>query len=107
MGGLYKHKQIKATVKSSNRFKVFTNNNPKDYNNPLAYWNSRYLLQLYLAHFILNILAIPLISVEYKRVFFLAKYLITNSQNCLKADIIKANKCLKSQFRCPILKLFK
>jgi hypothetical protein len=35
--GLHEHKQIKATIKSSNRFKVFTDNNPKDYNIPLAY----------------------------------------------------------------------
>ena len=37
MGGLHKHKQIKVTVKSGDRFKVFTDNNPKDYNDPLAY----------------------------------------------------------------------
>ena len=79
MGGLYKYKQIKATIKSGNRFKVFTNNNPKDYNNPLAYQNSHYLLQPDFARFALNILAIPLISAEYKYIFSLAKHLITNS----------------------------
>ena len=44
-------------------------------------------------------MAIPLISAKYKRVFSSAKYLITNSRNCLKADIIKVNKCLKLWFR--------
>ena len=79
MGGLYKHKQIKATVKSGNRFKVFTNNDPEDCDDPLTYQNSRYLSQPDLARFTLNILAIPLISVECKRVFSLEKHLITNS----------------------------
>ena len=45
-------------------------------------------------------LAILLISAKYKRVFSSAKHLITNSCNCLKADIIKANKCLKLWFGC-------
>ena len=44
-------------------------------------------------------LAIPLISAKCERVFSSIKHLITNSRNCLKANIIKANKCLKSQYR--------
>ena len=52
-------------------------------------------------------LAIPLISAKYKRVFSSAKHLITNSRNRLRADIIKANKCLKSWFRHPQAKAFK
>ena len=79
MGGLYKHKQIKATVKSGNRFKVFTNNNPKDCNDPLAYWNSYYLLQPDLTCFTFDILAILLINTECKHIFSLVKYLITDS----------------------------
>ena len=43
-------------------------------------------------------LAILLISAKYKRVFSSIKHLITNSYNYLKANIIKANKCLKSQY---------
>ena len=51
-------------------------------------------------------LAILLISAKCKRVFSLAKHLLTNPRNCLKANIIKANKCLKSQFRRPQAKAF-
>ena len=43
-------------------------------------------------------LAILLISAKYKRVFSSAKHLITNSYNRLKANIVKANKCLKSWY---------
>ena len=43
-------------------------------------------------------LAIPLISAKCERVFSSIKYLITNSCNCLKANIIKVNECLKSWF---------
>ena len=43
-------------------------------------------------------LAILLISAKCERVFSSAKHLITNSRNRLKADIIKANECLKSQY---------
>ena len=65
----------------------------------MAYWNSLYLSQPDLARFALDILAIPLMSAECKRVFSFAKYLITDSCNCLKADIIEVNECLKSWFR--------
>jgi hypothetical protein len=51
-------------------------------------------------------LAIPLISAKYKRVFSLAKHLLTNPRNCLKADIVEANKCLKSWFGRPQAKAF-
>ena len=43
-------------------------------------------------------LAIRLISAKYKRVFSSIKHLVTNARNCLKADIIEANKCLKSWY---------
>ena len=43
-------------------------------------------------------LAIPLISAKCKRVFSFAKHLVTNSRNCLKANIIKANEYLKSWY---------
>jgi len=52
-------------------------------------------------------LAIPLISAKYERVFSFAKHLVTNLCNCLKADIIKANKCLKSWYGRPKPKAFK
>lgn len=52
-------------------------------------------------------LAILLISVKYKRVFNSIKHLVTNSRNCLKANIIKANKCLKSWYGRPEAKAFK
>ena len=44
-------------------------------------------------------LAIPLISTEYERVFSFVKHLVTDTRNCLKADIIKTNKCLKFWYR--------
>ena len=43
-------------------------------------------------------LAILLISAKCKRVFSSIKHLITNVYNCLKANIIKAIKYLKSQY---------
>ena len=46
-------------------------------------------------------LAIPLMSAECERVFSSAKHLLTNPRNRLKADIIKANECLKSWFGRP------
>ena len=55
-------------------------------------------MQLDFTRFALNILAIPLISAKCKWIFSSTKHLITNSYNYLKADIIKANKCLKSWF---------
>ena len=51
-------------------------------------------------------LAIPLISAECERVFSFAKHLVTDARNCLKADIIEANKCLKSQYGRPRPKAF-
>ncbi|OCL00296.1 uncharacterized protein K441DRAFT_719025 [Cenococcum geophilum 1.58] len=52
-------------------------------------------------------LAIPLISAKYERVFSSTKYLVINSRSYLKADIIKANKCLKSWYGRPKPKAFK
>ncbi len=43
-------------------------------------------------------LAIPFISVKCEWVFSSVKHLIINSYNCLKANIIKVNKCLKSWY---------
>ena len=51
-------------------------------------------------------LAIPLMNAKYERIFSSAKYLITDSCNRLKANIIKANKCLKSWFGRPETKAF-
>ena len=44
-------------------------------------------------------LAILLISIKCERVFSSIKHFITNSHNCLKADIVEVNECLKSWFR--------
>ena len=63
-------------------------------------------MQLDLTWFALNILAIPLISAECKYIFNSTKYLITDSYNCLKANIIKINKCFKLWFRCLQAKAF-
>ncbi len=74
---------------------------------PLAYWNSLYFSQPKLARFALNILAILFISSKCEWVFSSTKYLITDFYNRLKADIIKANKCLKSWYGCLEAKAFK
>jgi hypothetical protein len=52
-------------------------------------------------------LAILLISAKCERVFSSAKYLVTDTCNRLKADIIKANECLKSWYGCLKPKAFK
>ena len=51
-------------------------------------------------------LAIPFINTKYKRVFSFAKHLIINFCNCLKADIIKINECLKFWYKCLKPKAF-
>src|SRR6266568_2367438 len=51
-------------------------------------------------------LVIPLMSAKCERVFSSAKHLVTDSRNRLKADIIKANKCLKSWYGRPKPKAF-
>ena len=45
-------------------------------------------------------------SAECERVFSSAKHLVTDSRNCLKADIIEANECLKSWYGRPKPKAF-
>ena len=40
-----------------------------------------------------NIFLIPVISSEVKRVFSIAKRLITDERNCLGAEVIEASKC--------------
>jgi len=42
-----------------------------------------------------NIFSIPAISSKIKCMFSAAKRLITDEQNCLKAEVIKASKCQK------------
>ena len=51
--------------------------------------------------------AIPLISAECEWVFSFAKYFIIDFCNHFKADIIKANECLKSWYGCLEAKAFK
>ena len=45
-------------------------------------------------------------SAKCERVFSSAKYLITNSRNRLKADIVEVNECLKSWYGRPKPKAF-
>ena len=51
-------------------------------------------------------LVILFISAKCKRVFSFAKYFIIDFCNYFKADIIKANECLKSWYRCLEAKAF-
>src|SRR6266568_4523011 len=97
--GLHTHKQIKSTPFSkANIYQAYIKSELEPTPDPLAYWNSLYFSQPDLARFALNILAIPLISAKCKCVFSFVKYLIINFYNCLKANIIEVNKCLKSWF---------
>ena len=52
-------------------------------------------------------LAIPFITAKYERVFSSLKHLVTNNRNRLKANIIKVNECLKSQYGRPKPKAIK
>jgi hypothetical protein len=56
----------------------------------LQYWNTRIRSQPDLAHFALDMLAIPVTSAECERIFISAKLLITPSRNRLYPDIIEA-----------------
>jgi hypothetical protein len=64
----------------------------------LDYWNSRLLSQPDVAHFALDMLALPASSAECERVFSSAKLLITSVRNRLNPDIVDMNECLKSWF---------
>lgn len=106
-GGLDAHEQLKGTtVNASDRYQVYATSDPESTDDPLKYWNSRYLSQPDLARFALDMLAIPLMSAECERIFSSAKHLITDSRNRLKADIIEANECLRSWFGPPHAKAF-
>ena len=79
-GGLKEHKQIKAVpICRTDDYQAYIQSNREDAGDPLAYWNSLYLLKPDLARFALNMLAILLISAEYKYIFSSAKHLLTNS----------------------------
>jgi hAT family C-terminal dimerisation region len=54
-----------------------------------------------LALFTLDMLTIPMMSVECEKVFSSAKHLITDSRNRLNLEIIEANECLKHWFGKP------
>ena len=64
----------------------------------LDFWNSRLLSQPDLAHFALDMLALPASSSECERVFSSAKLLISPSRNRINPDIIEMNECLKPWF---------
>jgi hAT family C-terminal dimerisation region len=64
----------------------------------LDYWNSRLLSQPDMAHFALDMLALPASSAECERVFSSAKLLITSARNRLNPDIVEINECLKCWF---------
>jgi hAT family C-terminal dimerisation region len=64
----------------------------------LNYWNSRLLSQSDLAHFALDMLALPASSAECERVFSSSKLLITSVRNRLNPDLVEINECLKAWF---------
>ena len=64
-------------------------------NQPLQWWGEhrqKYPLLMQLA---LDLLSIPLMSAECKRVFSNAKTVITDQRACLKEDIIEASVILR------------
>jgi hypothetical protein len=64
----------------------------------LNYWNSRLLSQPNLAHFALDMLALPASSAECEHVFSSSKLLITSVRNRLNPDLVEINGCLKAWF---------
>jgi len=99
---LHKHKnwaRSKAKGAYVDRYLAYISTDPEEPGtDPLEYWNARVTTQPDLARFALDMLAIPMMSAECERVFSSAKYLITDSRNRLKPDIIEANECLKHWF---------
>ena len=87
---------------SIDTLRTYLERDPEGYNEDLLeYWNSRILSQPDLAHFALDMLALPVSSAECERIFSSAKLLITASRNRLKPDIIEANECLRAWFGRP------
>ena len=63
---------------------------------PLQYWIQQESMHPHLSRFTFNMLSIPVMLIEYKRVFSLAKLLILNTRNRLSDDIIEASEYMKS-----------
>jgi hypothetical protein len=99
---LHKHKnwsRAKPKGTYSDHYMDYISTDPADREtDALEFWNARVTTQPDLARFALDMLAIPMMSAECERVFSSAKYLITDSRNRLKPDIIEANECLKHWF---------
>lgn len=102
---LSEHRRIKNTVSSKptniDAFQTYLECDRIPEGNDealLEYWNSRIASQPDLAHFALDMLALPISSAECERIFSSAKLLITPSRSRLKSDIIEANECLRAWF---------
>jgi hAT family C-terminal dimerisation region len=64
----------------------------------INYRNSRPLPRPGLAHFALDMLALPASNAECERVFSSSKLLITSVRNRLNPDLVEINECLKAWF---------
>ena len=67
----------------------------------ITFWQERYDSQRDLAHFAIDMLAIPPSSDACERLFSSAKLLLTDRRSRMKMDIIEANECLRSWFGPP------
>lgn len=97
---ILEHGQVKVVQPAKeDQYKLYITSDPLAGNpDPLEYWNSHILTQPDLAHFALDMLALPMSSAECERVFSSSKLLITDIRSRLLPDIIEANECLKSWY---------
>ena len=102
-GALSQHKKIKnPELTTGDSYLSYINHGTEgEGDDPLEFWNSRIGSEPDLAHFALDMLAIPATSAECERIFSSAKLLLTPSRNRLQPDIIEASECLRAWYGKP------
>jgi hAT family C-terminal dimerisation region len=103
-GSLSEHRKVKNLGSSRptniDPLQTYIERDPEGHDEDVQdYWNSRIQSQPDLAHFALDMLALPVSSAECERIFSSAKLLITASRNRLSPDTIEANECLRAWFK--------
>jgi hypothetical protein len=73
---------------------------------PIQYWNERYHSQTDLARMALDVLALPPMSDECRRLFSSAKLLLTDHRSRLRMDVIETSECLRAWYGRPEQKAF-